>query len=231
MRIDVKGVITSNDNKEVYDWFDMESTAPKDIDKGINEANGQLIDVYINSGGGDIFAGSEIYTALKAYNGEVKIHVVGLAASSASVIAMAGKSDISPTAMVMVHNVSSMAGGDYRDMDKMSDTLKQANKAIAGAYTTKTGMAEKDALAMMDKETWLNAQQAVDKKLIDSVMFENTQLVASYNSSVLPQSVIDKIRNEIKNPLNPKPKVEDKTDFLMQNLQAKLKLLKLKGEM
>jgi len=196
VRIDVKGTIISNDDKEIYDWFGMESTAPKDIGKALNEANGQMVDVYINSGGGDIFAGSEIYTALKSYKGEVKNHIVGLAASSASVIAMAAPSDISPTAMVMVHNVSSMAGGDYHDMEHMANTLQQANKSIAAAYVAKTGMTEKEALAMMDKETWLTAQQAVDRGLIDKVMFESNQLIASYNSNVLPQSVIEKIRNQ-----------------------------------
>jgi ATP-dependent Clp protease protease subunit len=226
MRIDVKGIIISNDDKWIYDWFDMESTTPKDINTALEKANGQSIDVYINSGGGDIFAGSEIYTAIKSYKGEINIHVVGLAASAASVIAMAGKSDISPTAMLMVHNVSGGAQGDYHTMDKTSDVLQTANKAIASAYVAKTKMSEKDALAMMDKETWLTAQQAVDKGLIDKVMFENTQLVASYNSGMLPKSVIDKIRNTINNPL------KNEADFFIQQkaLQAKLKLINLGGK-
>ena len=225
MRIDVKGTIISSDDKWIYDYFDVESTSPKDINTALEKANGQLIDVYINSGGGDIFSGSEIYTAIKAYKGETNIHVVGLAASAASIIAMAGKSDISPTAMMMVHNVVSGEDGDYHAMDKMSEILQKANKAIAGAYIFKTGMSEKDALAMMDKESWLTAQQAVDMKLIDSVMFKTTQLVASYNSGILPRSVIDKIRNTIKDPL------KNETDIFMQKAQAKLKLLNLKGEM
>ena len=222
MRIDVKGTIISSDDKWIYDYFDVESTSPKDINTALEKANGQLIDVYINSGGGDIFSGSEIYTAIKAYKGETNIHVVGLAASAASIIAMAGKSDISPTAMMMVHNVVSGEDGDYHAMDKMSEILQKANKAIAGAYIFKTGMSEKDALAMMDKESWLTAQQAVDMKLIDSVMFKTTQLVASYNSGILPRSVIDKIRNTIKDPLR------NDADFLVQKAQAKLKLLNLK---
>jgi ATP-dependent protease ClpP protease subunit len=225
LRIDVKGTIIPNDDKAIYDWFGMENTTPNDINIALEKANGQAIDVYINSGGGEIFAGSEIYTSIKGYKGQVNIHVVGLAASAASIIAMAGKSDISPTAMMMVHNVSALTIGDYHDMDKMSDTLQQANKAMAGAYISKAGMSEKDALSMMDKETWLTAQQAVDMKLIDSVMFESVQLVASYNSNMLPRSVIDKIRNTINNPLR------NETDIFIQKAQAKLKLLNLKGEM
>ncbi len=229
MRIDIKGTIVSNDDKQVYDYFCMEAASPKDVITALKTAHSQAVEVYINSGGGDIFAGSEIYTALKEYKGEVDIYVTGLAASAASVIAMARRSHISPTAMLMVHNVSTYAGGDYRDMDKMSDTLQQANKAIAIAYMEKSGMSEKDALAMMDKETWLTSQQAVEKGLIDSVMFENTQLVASFNSGMLPKSVIDKIRNEIKGPFNPKLKVEDEADFLMQQAKAKYNLLNLGG--
>lgn len=225
MRIDIKGTIIPNNDKAIYDWFGMENTTPNDINIALEKASGQAIDVYINSGGGDIFAGSEIYTSIKDYKGETNIHVVGLAASAASVIAMAGKSDISPTGMVMVHNVSALTIGDYHDMDKMSDTLQQANKAMAGAYMAKAGMNEKEALTMMDKETWLTAQQAVDMKLIDSVMFESVQLVASYNSNMLPRSVIDKIRNTINNPLR------DDADIFIQKAQARLKLLNLKGEM
>ena len=226
MRIDVKGTIIPTNDKWIYDWFDMESTCPKDINDALEKANGQSVEVYINSGGGDIFAGSEIYSAIKAYDGQVSIHIVGIAASAASVIAMAGKSDISPTAMIMVHNVSSMAAGDYHDMDKMSEVLQQANKAMASSYIAKTGMSEKDVLAMMDKETWLTAQQAVDKGLIDSIMFENAQLVAAYNSNILPRSVINKIRNTIKNPND----TADEAVFLMQQkAEAKLKLLNLGG--
>ena len=223
MRIDVKGVIVGNDDKPIYEWLGYEATSPNDIISALNKASGQAVDVYIDSGGGDVFAGSNIYTSLRGYKGEVNIHIVGLAASAASVIAMAGKSDISPTAMLMVHNVSSVAGGDYHDMDKMSEVLQSANKSIAAAYVAKTGMSEEEALAMMDHETWLSAQQAVDKGLIDGVMFENYQIAASYGGGLLPKSVIDKIRNTIKTP-----QVEnDEADFFMA--KSKLKLLNLRS--
>jgi ATP-dependent Clp protease protease subunit len=220
IKINVKGAIVQNADKWIYDWFGIDATCPKDVTDALEKANGMPVDVEINSGGGDIFAGSEIYTALRSYTGGVNIRIVGLAASAASVIAMAGKSEMSPTAMMMVHNVSSYAEGDYRDMDHQSEVLQQANKTIASAYVAKTGMTEKDALSMMDKETWLTAQQAVDKGLVDKVMFsDSTQLAASYNSGLLPRPVIDKIRNQMKNP-----QAEKQADFL----QAKLNLLKVK---
>ena len=225
MRIDVKGTIICNDDKWIYDWFEMDSTCPNDVRRIIDQANGELLEVYINSGGGDIFAGSEIYSSLRSYRGEVNIHVVGVAASAASVIACAGKSDISPTAMIMVHNVSGGAQGDYHVMDKSSDILQAANKAIAAAYKAKIGMSEKDALAMMDQETWLTAQQAVDKGLIDKIAEnQNLKLVAAYQTPMIPQSVIEKVRSTVKNPL------ENEAGILMrEKAQAKLNLLKLGG--
>lgn len=227
MKIDVKGSIVSSNDKWVYDWFGMEATCPKDINSAIDKANGETLDVFINSGGGDIFAGSEIYSSLRTYTGQVNIHVVGLAASAASVIMCAGKSDISPTAMVMVHNVSSMAQGDYHDMDKSSEILQKANQTIAAAYVAKTGMSESDALAMMDKETWLSAKDAVEKGLIDKIAeSQNLQLVAAFGSPMLPRSVIDKIRNTVKQPHSEKTDA----DFLCKKAQAQLNLIKLGGK-
>ena len=226
MRIDVKGSIISNDDKWIYDWFEMESTCPNDIQKTIDKANGETLDVYVDSGGGDIFAGSSIYEALRSYTGQIFIHITGLAASAASVIAMAGKSDIAPTAMIMIHNVSTYAGGDYHDMDKMSETLQQANKAMASAYIEKTGITEVEALAIMDKETWLSAKDAVEKGFVDKISAsKNLQLVASYGSPMLPQSVIEKMRNTIKNPLSDNA---DTDIFMQKQAQAKLKLLNLR---
>lgn len=223
MRIDIKGTIVPNDDAWIYDWLGMDNTCPNKVLNVINSANGEQLDVYIDSGGGDVFAGSDIYSLLRDYKGVVKIHVIGLAASAASVIACAGESDISPTAMIMIHNVSAHASGDYHDMDKTSDTLQRANKAIASAYVAKTGMSEEEALELMDKETWLTAKDAVDKGLIDS-MAENRNLrLTAAVSNVLPQEVIQKIKNTIKCPITNK----SKTDFLY----AKLNLLKIKGGM
>lgn len=225
MKIDVKGTIVSDSDAWIYEWFGIAVCNPQKVNEIIAKANGETLDVYINSGGGSIFAGSEIYSSLRAYNGGVKIHVVGLAASAASVIACAGQSDISPTAMLMVHNVSSYAEGDYRDMDKQSDILKKANETIAAAYVAKTGMTEAEALALMDDETWLSAKDAVAKGLIDKIAEpQNVQLVASFGSTLLPPEVIERVRNTVKNPL------ENKADiFIHKKAQAKLNLLKLGG--
>lgn len=226
MRIDIKGTIIPNDYKEVYDFFDMESAAPIDITNAINKAGGERLEVYIDSGGGEIHAGSNIYTELRNYQGGVDIYIVGLAASAASVVAMAGKSSISPTAMLMVHNVSSGVSGDYRDMDKASDMLKAANKSIAAAYVEKSGMTEKEALKMMDNETWIDANRAVELKLIDGIMRpEQNLLVASANGGILPIEKVNRIKELLKNQSE-----GDSQRLVFDVQQQNLNLLKLKGE-
>lgn len=204
MKIPVKGSIISNGDAWIYEWFGEDYTCPANVAQALEEANGEDVDVDINSGGGSVFAGSEIYAALRAYAGRVNIHVVGLAASAASVIACAGHSDIAPTAQVMVHNVSASACGNYHDMDKTSEILQQANRAIAAAYVEKSGMSEQDALDLMDAETWLTAKDAVEYGLIDAIATSQNQtdsdptdlrLSASYGGNI-PDSVINKMQKQ-----------------------------------
>ena len=226
MKIDIKGVIVSNDDKWIYEWFGMEAISPKDISQQIQKANGEDLEIEINSGGGDAYAGSEIYTTLKDYKGNVTVKIVGRAASAASVIAMAGKKVlISPTAQIMIHNVSEMATGDYRVFEHEAEVLKNYNVSIANAYRLKTGMEMKELLSLMNKETWFNAQQAVQYKFADEIMFDNeAKLVASaFTATMLPQEVINKMRTYIKN------QTREGDDKAVKTAKAKLNLLKLKG--
>ena len=89
MRIDVKGTIVSNDDAWIYDWYEIENTTPKIVSDIIKSANGQPLDVYINSGGGDLFAGMEMYSALRDYSGQVSTHIQSMAGSAASIVAIA----------------------------------------------------------------------------------------------------------------------------------------------
>ncbi|WP_313894685.1 head maturation protease, ClpP-related [Psychrobacillus sp.] len=231
-KIKIKGTIISNDVQWIYDLFDIEATSPNVVADALESAGNEDVEVIINSGGGDVFAGSEIYTELKSYAGNVTTKVVGIAASAASVIAMAGKKvQISPTAQIMIHNVSSRAAGDYRDLQHEADVLKNYNKSIANAYMIKSGMKEEELLELMNKETWFNAQQALENKLADEIMFEDQlQFSASIgNSPMLPQQVIDTIRN-MKDKFSPVASIEEsKSDILMEQ-KTKLNLLKLKGD-
>lgn len=171
VEIEVRGTIVPDGDKWIYDWFEQPCTTAADIRNKIRSANGDVLEVSVNSPGGDIFVASEIYTALKNYN-NVKIKVTGLAASAASVIAMAGYCEMSPTAQMMVHNVWTCQSGDYRDMDSASESLKKANRSIANAYCVKSGMAMDAALKMMDDTTWMTAQDAKALGLVDKVLFE-----------------------------------------------------------
>lgn len=232
MKIDVKGPIIFNEYKWIYNWLDMESTSPRDVAEALEEADGEDVEVHINSGGGYVDAGSEIYTILKDYSGKVDVKIVGLAASAASVIAMAGDTvKISPTAQIMIHNVSSGRVGDYRDMEHEAGVLKNYNKSIANAYILKTGMEQEELLKLMDKETWLNAQQAKEYGFVDEIMFdEGNQLVAS-NSNLIPSDVISKVKNLLleakenrtdKNKEEQKDKKQDKQDNQIKAFKEKL---------
>ena len=230
-KINIKGPIVGNSEAWIYEWFGIEATSSKSVNDSLSQADGEDIEVEINSGGGSVFAGSEIYTALKSYPGNVTVKIVGLAASAASVVAMAGKKILmSPTAQMMIHNVSSCAAGDYREMEHTAEILKSANDTIANAYRLKTGKTQEELLKLMDNETWMTAQKAKELGFIDEIMFENdSQLVASTDySGMLPQEVINKIRNTIKSP---NVGENNNSDFLIQQSKAQLNLLKLKGEM
>ncbi|UPO88330.1 head maturation protease, ClpP-related [Niallia sp. Man26] len=226
-KVKVKGTIVSNDQKWIYDWFEMDATSPKDISNVIDQIDSnEDLEVEINSGGGSVTDGSEIYTALKNYKGKVNVKIVGLAASAASVIAMAGDNvQISPTAQIMIHNVSSVSRGDYRDMQHEAEVLKNYNTSIANAYMLKTGLSQEELLGYMNEEKWFNAQEAKQLKFVDEIMFdEGNQLVASiHNGMVLPPAIINKIRNFVKSE---QPQNTDEKRLY----QARLNLLKLKGE-
>ena len=223
-RINVYGVIIPNDYKWFYDWFEEDSTCPRDINNILNEANGEEVEVYINSPGGVIDAGSEIYTMLRSYKGEVKIYIVGQACSAASIIAMARHTEMSPTALMMVHCVSTYARGNHSDMEHTAEVLRIADDALSNAYITKTGMSKEEVLAMMEQETWLTAEQAKEKGLINGIMFEDNEplrLTAS-NFELPSEEKMNRIKSMIEKQESQKPA------FLIQ--KSKLSLLRLKGE-
>ena len=227
MKINIKGPIVSNNAKWIYEEFDMEATCPNDVINQLDEAPNENAEVIINSGGGSVYDASEIYTALRSHGADVQTVVVGLAASAASVIAMAGNTlSMSPTAKMMIHNASTIALGDYREMDKTSELLQTTNKAIASSYRAKSGMAEDELLDLMDKETWLTAEDAKEYGLIDEIMFENdgVQMVASAStvSNTIPQQVINKLRDDKATAKNEQPNDNDKNSIKGMNIELKL---------
>ena len=117
MILKINGDIVGNEWKDIYDWFGIECSTPKDVEKALSELpKGDRLQVKINSGGGEVMAGQEMYTMLRARS-DVDIEVESLAASAASVIAMAGHCTISPVGMLMIHCVSAgWVSGNHRDM-------------------------------------------------------------------------------------------------------------------
>lgn len=191
----MKGDIIFNDDKWIYDWLEWDATCPNDIKKAIeNLQPGETLDVLVNSGGGYVTAGQEIYSLLVGRN-DVDIKIQSMAGSAASVIAMANRSEISPVAMIMIHNVSGAAQGDYHDMQHQAEVLKQMNKALAQAYIKKTGKSEEEILKLMDKETYITANQALEMGFVDRIT-DSQQ--ANYTNSVCGVRLTDEIRERVK---------------------------------
>lgn len=203
MKINIKGTIISDDDQWVYDWYEMNATSPKKIVKMLDNAKGKDIEVEINSIGGSVFAGSEIYTAISKYKGTVVINIVGTACSAAAVIASApnAKCYISPTATIMWHRTSSAWKGNIEDMQKSINLLTVGDTAVANAFCRKTGKSMQEAIEVMSKETWFTAQKAVEIGLCDGVMFEDIQVADAtisnnFANGVIPREVIKKMQEE-----------------------------------
>ena len=137
------------------------------------EAEDGDVTVWINSPGGNVFAAAEIYTMLKDYAGKVTVKVASLAASAASVVAMAGDTvQMSPTALLMLHDPSTVAMGNTRDMEKAISALNEVKEAIVNAYAAKSGLRRGRIADLMSEETWLNAKKAVELGLADEILYD-----------------------------------------------------------
>ena len=134
------------------------------------------ITVYINSPGGNVFAAAEIYTMLGEYPGHVTVKIDSIAASAASVVAMAGdRVMMSPVAMIMVHDPSTIAMGNAKDMEKAITTLNEVKESIINAYQNKTGLSRNRISKLMENETWMNAKKAAELGFADEILFTDRQ--------------------------------------------------------
>lgn len=197
--IQIKGDIIPNDMKWAYDWFEYDSTCPKDVDAVIKtmEPEDELV-VSINSPGGDVSAGMEIYSILYQKQ-NVTIEIQGIAGSAAGVISQAGRVRMSPVSMIMIHNVSLHgASGDYHDMDRASEMLRNMNASLANAYAVKSGRDVREIIKLMDKETWLTAQQALAYGFADEIIQETASLVNSYAGLRVTPEMVAKAKEEKK---------------------------------
>ncbi|SFS05952.1 head maturation protease, ClpP-related [Anaeromicropila populeti] len=163
-------------NGEISDetWFGDEVT-PKLFQKELKAGEGNVT-VWINSPGGDVFAAAQIYNMLMEYPGNVIVKIDSLAASAASVIAMAGTEvQMSPVAMMMIHNPMTIAIGDSMEMKKAIAMLEEVKESILNAYERKTEMNRTKLSNLMDAETWFNARKAVELGFADQILFEGEE--------------------------------------------------------
>jgi ATP-dependent Clp protease protease subunit len=217
-------------------WWGDEVT-PQEFREELKNHTGDKLTVVLNSGGGDVFAGLSIYNALRELDAEVTIRVDGLAASIASIIAMAGdKVIMSPGSLMMIHRPSVFAAGNVDDLDKAKDLLLKIEESITPIYTQKTGLSVEKIADMLENETWMSAEEAVELGFADEVIkTEKASLKATiqnalngnfaYSMQATKQSlasfaekVIEKEANDVakssedEKPVDSKPTDEAKTE-------------------
>ena len=199
-------------------WFEDDIT-PKIFKQELNAAEGDIT-IWINSPGGDCIAASQIYNMLMDYKGNVTVKIDGIAASAASVIAMAG-TDVfmSPVSMMMIHNPMTIAFGDKVEMEKAIEMLNEVKESIINAYEIKTGLSRTKLSHLMDQESWFNAKKAVELGFADKILFlqedENFEIEgAIFSKMAVVNSLLDKL---------PQKK---QTGTTIENLDKRLKLLK-----
>lgn len=173
------------------------------------------ITIWINSPGGDCIAASQIYSMLMDYKGDVTVKIDGIAASAASVIAMAGtKVVMAPTALIMIHNPSTTAMGDHRDMAKAIELLEEVKESIINAYEIKTKQSRTVLSHLMDAETWMNAKKAIEMGFADEIMEDEKKKTSAesyaFSTHDFAKNLMNKITNmESKEPIKTGRKVDD----------------------
>ena len=155
-------------------WWGDEIT-PQMFRSELNAVEGD-IDLWINSPGGDCYAAAQIYNMLMEYKGNVAVKIDGIAASAASVVAMAGSTvEMSPVATIMIHNPMTVSIGDTHEMERTITFLAEIKESIINAYELKTGLSRAKISRLMDAETWMNAKKAVELGFADSVLYADAQ--------------------------------------------------------
>lgn len=214
-------------------WFDDDVT-PQMFKDELMQSAGEIT-VYINSPGGDCVAASQIYTMLMEFPHDVTVKIDGMAASAASVIAMAGTRVLmSPTSLMMIHNPMSVAMGDTSEMRRAIRMLDEVKESIINAYELRTSLPRDKLAKLMDTETWLSANKALDMGFIDEIMTRQPSGDA-YPENVAPEQVLGHIANftasrfiatnNLLNKLTAKSPPPEKTGTPIADLDKRLAIL------
>ncbi|MGI2709438.1 MULTISPECIES: head maturation protease, ClpP-related [Bacillus cereus group] len=200
-------------------WWGDEVT-PKIFKDELLAGTGDIT-VWINSPGGDVFAAAQIYNMLMEYTGKVTVKIDGLAASAASVIAMAG-GDVymSPVSMLMIHNPSTIAIGDSEEMLRAKALLDEVKESIINAYELKTGLSRTKLSHLMDAESWMNANKAIELGFADKIMFMESETPDLTDSLIFSRMAVT---NSLINKLPKQPK--QKTGTPIESLDKRLSLI------
>ncbi len=186
----IERVLTLNGTIAEESWFDDDVTPALFRDE-LESGEGDVT-VWINSPGGDCIAAAQIYNMLSAYKGRVTVKIDGIAASAASVIAMAGDTVyMSPVSMMMIHNPSTIAFGDHAEMQKAIDMLAEVKESIINAYVLKTGQSRAKLSHLMDAETWMDANKAVELGFADDILTRNSEEVKTTDSVLFSRKAVD----------------------------------------
>lgn len=210
-------------NGEISDetWFGDEVT-PKLFKSELDKCQGDIA-VWINSPGGDVFAAAQIYNMLMDYPHNVTVKIDGLAASAASVIAMAGTEvQMSPVAMMMIHNPMTVAIGDSAEMQKAISMLDEVKESIMNAYEIKTGLTRARISHLMDAESWFNAKKAVELGFADTILFSDDAEETGKDQDL---EAVMFSRKAVTNSLLSKLMPEKKTGTPIEQLEKRLSLL------
>ncbi len=203
-------------------WFDDDIT-PRMFKEELLSGNGPVT-VWINSPGGDCIAASQIYSMLMDYKGEITVKIDGIAASAASVIAMAGtKVLMSPTALMMIHNPSTSAFGDHRDMAKAIDLLDEVKESIINAYEIKTGNSRTVLGHMMEQETWMNANKAIELGFADGILEDSKKAATTESYQFSTREFESHLLNKIADKVKPAPLKEGRSIAELRNELNKIK--------
>ncbi|MDK8087243.1 Clp protease ClpP [Lactobacillus paragasseri] len=192
-----------------------DDVSPQVFQDELNESQ-DPIDLWLNSPGGDCVAASRIYTMLMNYPDDVNVKIDGIAASAASVIAMAGtKVSMAPTAMIMIHNPLTIVGGQKEDLDQAAQMLTETKESIINAYELKTNLPREKISTMMDNETWMNVNKAIELGFADAMLGDNKNVTDCYSYSDKQSDLV------LLNKLKPKAK----STISVKSLQKRLSLL------
>ncbi len=207
-------------------WFGDEIT-PAIFRDELMKGEGNIT-VWINSPGGDVFAAAQIYNMLMDYKGSVTVRIDGLAASAASVIAMAGTTvEMSPVGMLMIHNPSTAVIGNTKEMQAAIQMLDEVKESILNAYELKTGQPRQSLSDLMDAESWMNAKKAVELGFADKILFANEDEEKQsegveamlFSQRAVTNSLIDKIKAQsLKFVKAAKPETRVSADALRSRL-------------